>query len=69
MGLNGAMGAAGAAANAASEAEANQDEMRRREAYDKRVEVERQLRVYRYKGAVVAPPKDAVEYGERIQIL
>lgn len=45
------------------------DEDKRRAEYMKRVELEKQFRVYRYKGAVVAPPANAIEYGERVQIL
>ena len=41
----------------------------RYERYERRVELERELRVYRWKGVVLAPPRDAVEYGERVELL
>ena len=45
------------------------DHKERERQYEKRVQLEERVRLYRYKGAVLPPPADAKEYGQRVELL
>ena len=41
----------------------------RGEGWEERVKTEERVRLYRYKGSIVEPPKNGAEYGQRVRLL